>query len=97
MVALAGIALLVGGDNQLAGSALRFGGDNQLALSGAAGVPQQGGALLQGGVLQGGGALLQGGGELLQGGGLLQQAAARPVALSLFSAACFAAHTVWEG
>ena len=31
---------------------------------------------------------------MLQGGGLLQEAAMRPVALSLFSAACFAAHTV---
>lgn len=76
-VALAGISLLVGGDNQLAGSALLAGGggDNQLAFAGAAEALQHG--------------------RLPQGGGLLlQEAAMRPVALSLFSAACFAAHTV---
>jgi len=93
VVALAGISLLVGGDNQLAGSALLGGGDNQLALTSLLGGVPDATEVLTGGVMLQDGNLLQEGG-MLQGGGFLQEAAMRPVALSLFSAACFAAHTV---
>ena len=65
VVALAGISLLVGGDNQLAGSALLGGGDSQLALTALLGdVPDATEVLTGGGMLQDG--------NLLQEGGVLQ-------------------------